>query len=695
MSPHPAGFAKICLALSLGLSALTIPGEACATSSRQLVEIADFSSPIVSPDGESVAFRIMRASVERNAYDTVWYIQRMDGTAPPRRVAGGGVPLRDSAGVPVPPDAIWSPDGRWIYYRALVDGQIDVWRAASDGSGAAPVTRDAADVRRFTLSADGQILNYSVGASRDEVVAAEQAEYDRGIRIDRSTPIGQTLFRSGYTQGRLATQRLGLMFNRVGLMDGVPDRWKAVDLSTLATRRLAESEIPTAQSTPHDLAARVSNVWKVARDPDSGRTAVLTRTAQRTANRRVELLMVPAGAGPVIHCGAEQCASKEISGIQWRPGSDEVLFTVTSYGAGFAQSIYRWNVKTGAVLPVVASRGLLAGEARWTPGTCGISAIALACVTATANRPPRLERIEVETGERRVLFDPNAALAQDLANLPVQLLRWRDRTGQLFTGQFYPARTSGDSRPPLFITYYRCLGFIRGGSGDEWPLATLADKGISTLCINAPSFSANAADRYGTGLSAVKSAIALLSSKHMIDRTRVGMGGLSFGAEVTMWTVIHSDLIAAASIASPTTSQQYYLLGSNIGDDFTSLLHHNWQLGSPAETPGQWKEISPASNLQRVRSPMLMQFPEQEYIHGLDYEIPLMLAHKADVYVFPNEPHNKFQPRHKLAVYERNLDWFRFWLQGYEDPDPAKAEQYRHWQEMRSATATTAEAARM
>jgi len=33
------------------------------------------------------------------------------------------------------------------------------------------------------------------------------------------------------------------------------------------------------------------------------------------------------------------------------------------------------------------------------------------------------------------------------------------------------------------------------------------------------------------------------------------------------------------------------------------------------------------------------------------------------------------------------MDWFRFWLQGYEDPDPAKAEQYKRWGELRKLRA--------
>lgn len=668
------------------LGTLAAVPSAFAVSPRQLVEIADFSSPVVSPDGSRVAFRVSRASVERDAYDSVWYVQQMDGSSPPRRVGDGGVPLRDSAGVALPAAAVWSPDGRWIYYRARLDDRIDVWRASADGATTERVTEGEADVRDFSLSANDKTLKYSVGPAREDVVAAEQAEYDQGIRVDRATPLGQNLFRSGETEGRQATQRLGVMFNRVALTAAVPVRWKAIDLANRAVRDLASSEKPAAVLAATDLAGQVPHVWKLERDGKTGRIALLTRMGETTDRPRIELAMLPAqGARHLVKCMAEACTGQEVSGAQWRPGTDEVIFTVTPYDRGFAQSIYRWNVATGAVYPVATSSGLFGGEGRWGPGTCGVSPAALACVTADANRPPRLERVDLQTGARQVLFDPNQALAQNLAGTPAQLLRWADAKGRTFTGQLYPARRTGDRPPPLFVTYYRCIGFVRGGAGDEWPLASMAERGIATLCINAPSFSANAEERYDVGQSAVESAIERLASEGRIDRTKIGMGGLSFGSEVTMWTLIHSDVIAAASMASPTTSPMYYLLGSNIGDSFLSLLRANWQLGALDETPAQWQQISPTLNLGKIRAPILMQFPEQEYMYGLDYAIPLMRSNRADLYVFPNEPHNKFQPRHKLAVYARNLDWFRFWLQGYEDPDPAKAAQYAHWRSMRAS----------
>jgi dipeptidyl aminopeptidase/acylaminoacyl peptidase len=674
-------------------------------SPRRLLEVADLTGLVISPDGGSVAFRLERASVVRNTYDIFWYVQAMDGKAPPRRIADGGVLLHDTAGGSVPGHPVWSPDGRWIYYCALVDGQLAVWRAAVDGSGAEPVTHDPADVRDFALSADGKTLKYSVGASRAAVIAAEQAEYDQGVHIDDTVPVGQGgLFRSGNFDGRPETQRFRAgapSFDRVQLLAGVPDQWKAVDVETGKTQNLPSSERPPQPPTTSDVSDEMrkaigmrtlksSPPWKVAVDADTGRTALLTRSGEEKGLMRkpdVQLAMLPkAGSSRMIMCQAELCTGKAISSIQWRPHSDDVLFTVTDAHEGQAQSIYRWNVGTGAVHLVTQSAGMLNGGGRYQSGGCGVSYEALVCVTAEADRPPRLEKIDLMTGERQVLFDPNAALALDMAKITrSRLLRWTNAQGQEFTGQFFPARRTGHGLPPLFVNYYDCRGFLRGGVGDEWAFASLAEDGVSALCINSAPYRLDATVRYGLGLSAVRSVIDLLASKGEIDRTKVGMGGLSFGTEVTLWTVMKSDLLAASSVTSPMMSRNWYLFASMKGDAFLKPMKEFWQLGAPDETPERWRLLAPATQLDSIKAPILMQMPEQEYVMALDYAIPLIRDHRADLYVFPNEPHQKFQPKHKLAAYQRNLDWFRFWLQGYEDLDLAKRAQYAHWREMRKA----------
>jgi dipeptidyl aminopeptidase/acylaminoacyl peptidase len=681
------------LGMWLGVAACGQAGE--AISPRRLIEVVDISGPVASPDGRYVAFRTEQASVERNTYDSVWYVQAMDGKTPAHRVGEGGAPLRSSAGLSLPAHAVWSPDGQWIYYRAFMDGKVAVWRASADGSSAKPITIDPADVRDFSLGANGKALDYSVGATRAEVMAAEQSEYERGIHVDSSVPIGQGgLFRSGNVGGRLATQRLDVKgdgFARVPLLSDVPDRWTAIDLTTGKTRDLAASEVPSPQTIASALPKGQSKPWRFALDRANHRVALLTRVGDQGDMVRkpgVELsALLGKNSQRHIRCQAEPCVGKAISGVQWNPNSEEVIFTVTDPAEGMAQSIYRWNVKNGEVLPVARSAGLLNSGERYglEDAGCGLSSTALACVASEANRPPRVEKIDLETGERRVLFDPNTSLAADIsAAMPVKLLRWRDAKGRLFTGQFFAARRTGDRPPPLFIAYYLCPGFLRSGYGGEWPLATFAEHGISALCINYGSFGFNAVERYNLGLSAAKSAVDLLASSGEIDRTRVGMGELSFGTEITMWTAVNSDLLAAASITGATLSRSMYLHGSLKGKEFMSRAHKVWQLGPPDETPEQWKRIGLEFNVNKIKAPVLMQVPEQEYVWLLDSAVPLMLQHKADLYVFPEAPHFKFQPKQLLAANERNVDWFRFWLQDYQDPNPEKNGQYAVWREMKA-----------
>ena len=664
---------------------LTGGSSAQGVSPRQLVEVADLDELAVSPDGSLVAFRVQRPSIERNTHDATWYVQPVDASAPARRVGEGGQPLRESDGASLAPAGVaWSPDGRFLYYRALLDGRVAVWRARADGSGARVVTRDEADVRRFRLAADGRTLRYSVGATRQQVSDAEQAEYDNGIHIDETIPLGQPLYRSGRLDGRAATQRLhGGDVIRSPLLADVPDRWREIDLMTGNTRDASGEGAPSAAS-PHDQVATFKP-WKLAWDAHAARAAMLVHVTEWQGigpRPEVALSVLAAGRGTrPIRCRDALCTSKPITAIQWRPGHDEVLFTLTDEGDSQAQSIFRWHIASGRVFPVVRTSGLMNGG-RAVPDACAASAVALVCVAADVRHPPRLERIDLDSGDRHVLFDPNAALAADMADVPVERLQWQDAAGRRFNGLYFPARRAAHRPAPLFLTYYRCSGFVRGGVGDEWPLATLAESGISALCINAPPSVQDAVTRFEIGRSAIESVIGLLSSRGEIEPGSVGMGGLSYGTEVTLWMAMNSDMLSAASVSSIAFSPLAYTLMSLSGDPFFSRLRTYWQLGSPEATPAQWKRLSPAFNLERIDIPVLMQLPEQEYLHTLDYAVTLIRDRRADLYVYPNEAHQKFQPRHKLAVYERNLDWFRFWLQGIEDPHPSKARQYARWRTM-------------
>ena len=96
-----------------------------------------------------------------------------------------------------------------------------------------------------------------------------------------------------------------------------------------------------------------------------------------------------------------------------------------------------------------------------------------------------------------------------------------------------------------------------------------------------------------------------------------------------------------------------------------------------------WINRSPGFHLDKIKAPVLIA-TEREAIDmwqpfsGLRYlKKPVELVRvNTDEHVITN-------PVERLASQGLSVDWFRFWLQGYEDPDPAKAEQYKRWSELR------------
>jgi hypothetical protein len=89
-------------------------------------------------------------------------------------------------------------------------------------------------------------------------------------------------------------------------------------------------------------------------------------------------------------------------------------------------------------------------------------------------------------------------------------------------------------------------------------------------------------------------------------------------------------------------------------------------------------------NTGKVRAPVLVNVSDHELVLTLGVVNSLDGAGRAvDMYVYPGEYHIKYQPAHRLAMYNRNIDWMNFWLQGPEDPAPEKAAQYKHWHELR------------
>ena len=54
-----------------------------------------------------------------------------------------------------------------------------------------------------------------------------------------------------------------------------------------------------------------------------------------------------------------------------------------------------------------------------------------------------------------------------------------------------------------------------------------------------------------------------------------------------------------------------------------------------------------------------------------------------EMVVVEEDDHVLQKPWNRIISQQGNVDWFRFWLKGDEDANPAKADQYAHWRQLR------------
>jgi dipeptidyl aminopeptidase/acylaminoacyl peptidase len=161
----------------------------------------------------------------------------------------------------------------------------------------------------------------------------------------------------------------------------------------------------------------------------------------------------------------------------------------------------------------------------------------------------------------------------------------------------------------------------------------------------------------------------------------VGIAGFSHGEEIAGYALTHSDLFQAAIGAAMYETYFYFMGGTEWWELFDTWGLAGWPFGKSAD---HWNEISMAQNALRIHTPVLETVSDTEYLVYLPlYRSLVDLGKPVEIYVYPNELHVRNQPRHRFEIYERNLDWFAFWLKGEERAGIEKLEQYARWRAMR------------
>jgi|HubBroStandDraft_6_1064221.scaffolds.fasta_scaffold31344_1 dipeptidyl aminopeptidase/acylaminoacyl peptidase len=185
----------------------------------------------------------------------------------------------------------------------------------------------------------------------------------------------------------------------------------------------------------------------------------------------------------------------------------------------------------------------------------------------------------------------------------------------------------------------------------------------------------------------IDTALDLLESQGLIDRTKVGISGWSRSGWWTEYVVTHARtrFAAASNIDNVEYNMQRYALSyptepSYVVNHWAKVLP--WGEGSKA-----WPEQAIDLKYADAQTPRLIEVHGMHF-GGVVWHAELYAALKTakipvDFYLFPDGPHNLKSPVHRLHSLSAHNDWFRFWLQDYEDPSAGKQAQYIRWRKMR------------
>jgi dipeptidyl aminopeptidase/acylaminoacyl peptidase len=339
----------------------------------------------------------------------------------------------------------------------------------------------------------------------------------------------------------------------------------------------------------------------------------------------------------------------------------------------------RYRYSEGAWKPISASRGGLAND--MNQPTLSLF------VKQGLNQPPTLWAKDASTGVSKELWNPNPQFAH-ISFGDTSVYQWKDATGFEWTGGLVkPVNYVPGERYPLVIQTH---GFAESAFMTDGIFPTgmaarqLASEGIMVLQVLGNSEHIGTLQEVTDNVLGYKSAIERLTADGLIDPKRVGIVGFSR----TCWYVESAlidepSLFVAASIIDGVDHS--YMQAMLFDPDHTSEGQEIYKAKPFGDGLTEWTKLAPGFHLDRVRAAVLITaITPSSVLQEWETYSSLYQQHKpVDLYYIPEGQHILQKPLERLATQQGTVDWFRFWLQGYERPSPKDADQYERWQHLK------------
>ena len=636
---------------------------------RKIVSLGD---PQISPDGKDIAVIVSTPDWATNKAR-----KEIDLVAAATGARRTFVSHRDSLSSPR-----WSPDGTRLAFLAKDPSskQTQVFVLPRNGGNARRATDNKQGVDDYSWSPDGKSIAF---VAQDPALNAEAIKaHNKVFRITNghylltkevapwqlwvasaeggtSTRLTHGEFSLGTDEGGTTTPAWSRDGTRIAFTRYPGVHWASMFRSVIAEVNVASGEMQTlvtAEASEHLEFAPAGDAYAFSR----------TRNGDQNNGNAVYVNVEGKTSDPTA------TMARHFSTYAWMPDGRTLI---TAGALGTHTVLWEQPLSGKARLldlgDVEANNGLGVTTSNDTTSMSVSGTGSIAFIGSTANHPGELYVLDSTHARPRRLTDVNAFIDNlDLGR--TQSIEWDGPDGFREDGVLvYPVGYAPGRKYPLVLVIHGGPT-IASNAGFQQLTQLFAAAGFLVFQPNYRG-SPNLGDAYehaiyrntgdGPGKD-VMAGLAAVEKLGMVDESRIGVSGWSYGGFLTAWLTSHYDVWKAAVAGAPVTdwlmdySISYYQEGDAFLFGSSPWTNEGWDI---------WRAQSPISYVRNVKAPTLIlsevmdtNVPivnAEEWYHGLrDNGVPV------EFYAYPGTSHLPHDIVQMTDMYRRWVGWMEKYL---------------------------------
>ena len=686
--------------LLLAAIALMPPEPLLAAEPRPMVvddlfRFLRVSDPQVSPDGKTVVCTVGKVDLAANkVVSSLWTIES---------ATGKGTQL--TSGPKSDKHPRFSPDGKTILFESARSGSMQLWTVPAAGGEPKQLTNIATGASTGIWSRDGQTVAFVSAVwpeFSDKPFAESDAANKKKAEDAEKSPVKAKVFTrlfyrhwDEYTEDkrqhlftlRVSTgdEQIKKLFVPLDVTPGDRDAYPTSSTFSIGDdftfsadgSHLIFTAVPDrdeAWSTNHDI-CRVPVVGGKVETLTANKAAdvypVLSPSGKRLAYRRQakpgyeadkwELVVVDVDAAGKFTSEPKSVNAKidrSCDGFTW-VGEDRLRLVMEENAR-----THLWEVTLADGMPKIVVPGNYIGSP-----TVSRDGSVMAYTRAATNHPAL---VQIVSGEKTVVFDPNAGLLKEL-NLPrpesveIAVEGAKMQMWILKPPGFDPKK----KWPLMYMIHGGPQGAWEDGWSNRWNPEIWAAQGYVVALPN-PRGSTGFGQKYVDEISGdwggkcyddLMKGLAYLEGQKYIDTDRMAAAGGSFGGYMMNWFAVNTGKFKTlVTHCSVYNFDSMYATTDELW--FDEYEHGGPPWGTNRESYEKHSPAKKAANLAKFKTPMLI-------IHNdLDFRCPIGQGHelfttlqrlgvKSKMINFPDEGHWVLKPKNSEYWHESIFSWLK------------------------------------